>query len=653
MKISPRMSPTLSGLLNDVVYKEEEVEMSPEEASLLQEEINNISEQIESDTTDLSIVSKSLNRVLELTEDMNTAVDTDTTDKHTAGLLLSEFASIYKDTMGQEFLYSKNLSDNPLEVKQILTAGLQSASSFIETLKKIVKKIWESLKTAAKWFWSKVKQFINWIFGKRKKAEKIQESNTAAVSLLTATVKTKEKFAEEVNNAENLTEEAKQDLEVKIEKDISNNFKEEMKSKGFDGKLDDLYEYIADAFRKMDIIIAQSSIILNSDRAANRVMTNLIDRVSEDKNLSSNVSAMTAIFSTSSVFEIYNIDQLGSYVNPGLTLKNVLGKSYASNSYKIGNAYRETDSWRPKIDEAINSDAGLLDNDVREIAFRIIFNAMFEISDYDKLCGLGGRSGSNKGIVNSLAAYLSGIYSSYSILFKKINEQTASLDKTLSDSNSDLSKTDKGISQIGILRAIDENPILTKHDSYLDNDLVSAVAMPAKIFIDDTGVVNCNWINFLISGSTKIKNVDLSNIKKKLEIEYSKDNILMGISSDTGLALRKLREQGVVTKKIGSSNLEKELIKETDKLQSAYEKMFVEVDKYIKWFSDVPVAAIDPKRDTFNNLFTMVQHLNKITPSLPLDMLRDNQLIADSILSSIDFKEEVIRAYKEVLAEDK
>ena len=70
MRASPRMSPALSGLLNDVVYKEEVVEMSPEEASLLQEEINNISEQIESDTTDLSIVSKSLNRVLELTEEI-------------------------------------------------------------------------------------------------------------------------------------------------------------------------------------------------------------------------------------------------------------------------------------------------------------------------------------------------------------------------------------------------------------------------------------------------------------------------------------------------------------------------------------------------------------------------------------------------------
>ena len=42
MRASPRMSPALSGLLNDVVYKEEEVEMSPEEASLLQEEISNI-----------------------------------------------------------------------------------------------------------------------------------------------------------------------------------------------------------------------------------------------------------------------------------------------------------------------------------------------------------------------------------------------------------------------------------------------------------------------------------------------------------------------------------------------------------------------------------------------------------------------------------
>lgn len=645
MRASPRMSPTLSGLLNDVVYKEEEVEMSPEEASLLQEEINNISEQIESDTTDLSIVSKSLNRVLELTEDMNTAVDTDTTDKHTAGLLLSEFASIYKDTMGQEFTYSKNLSNNPSEVKQVLTAGLQSASSFIETLKKIAKKIWESLKAAAKWFWSKVKQFISWIFGKRRKAEKIQESNTAAVALLTATVKTKEKFTEEINNSENLTEEAKQDLEVKIEKDISANFKEEMKSKGFEEKLDDLFKTVADAFKQMDIHLTSAKITINSNRAANRVMTNLIDRLDKDKNLSNNISAMTAIFSTSGVFDI---NEFGAFVKSDLTLTNVLGKSYENNSYRIGDAYKEVDAWVPKIDEAINRDAGMLSNDVRGYAFRIIFSAMFDISHYDKLCGLGSETGSNKGIVNSLTAYLKGIYSSYNALFRRINEQTASLDKILSISDSDLSK-----SHMRILVSIDENDILTEYDSFLGKNIASIAAMPAKIFIDDTGAVNCNWINFLIAGSTRIKNVDLSNIKKELEKEYKNNAGVMGISMDTRVAIQNLKEQGAVTKKIGSSNLEKELIKETDKLQSTYEKMLAEVDKYIEWFSDVPVAAIDSKRDTFNNLFTMVQHLNKITPSLPLDMLKNNQLIADSILNSIDFKEEVIRAYKEVLAENK
>jgi hypothetical protein len=166
-------------------------------------------------------------------------------------------------------------------------------------------------------------------------------------------------------------------------------------------------------------------------------------------------------------------------------------------------------------------------------------------------------------------------------------------------------------------------------------------------------ILQAYWINFLISGNTRIKNIDLRDIKKELEKEYRNKTGLMGISMDTRVAIQDLREIGEPTKKIGSSNLEKELIKETDKLQSAYEKMFVEVDKYIKWFSEVPVDVVNPKRDTFNNLFTMVQHLNKISPSLPLDMLKNNQLIVDSILSSIDFKEEVIRAYKEVLAEDK
>lgn len=635
------ISPILSGLLSDVIYKEKEVEMSPEEASLLQEEINNISEQIESDTTDLSIVSKSLNRVLELTEDMNTAIDTDTTDKHTAGLLLSEFASIYKDTMGQEFLYSKNLSDNPLEVKQVLTAGLQSASNFIETLKKIIKKIWESLKAAVKWFWSKVKQFISWIFGKRKKAEKIQESNTAAVALLTATVKTKEKFTEEINNSENLTEEAKQDLEVKIEKDISANFKEEMKSKGFEEKLDDLFKTVADAFKQIDIHLTSAKITINSDRAANRVMTNLIDRLDENKNLSNNISAMTAIFSTSGVFDI---NEFGAFVKSELTLEKVLGKSYENNSYRIGDAYKEVDSWIPKINEAINKDAGLLSNDIRDYAFRIIFSAMFDVSHYDKLCGLGSEKGSNKGIVNSLTAYLNGIYSSYSTMFNRINEITASLDKV----NPALTE-----SRMRILNSIDNTDVLTAYDSFLGKNIASVVAIPSKIFVDETGTVNCNWINFLISGNTRVNNVDLRDIKKELEKEYKNKTGVMGISLDTRVAIQNLREQGTVTKKIGSSNLEKELIKETDKLQSTYEKMLMEIDKYIKWFSEVPVDVVNPKRDTFNNLFTMVQHLNKITPSLPLDMLKNNQLIVDSILSSIDFKEEVVRAYKEVLAENK
>ena len=641
MRASPRMSPALSGLLNDVVYKEEAVEMSPEEASLLQEEINNISKQIESDTTDLGLVSKSLNRVLELTEDMNTAIDTDTTDNHTASLLLSEFASIYKDTLGQEFIYSKNLSNNPLEVKQVLTAGLQAANGFIETLKKIIKKIWESLKAAAKWFWSKVKQFISWIFGKRRKAEKIQESNTAAVALLTATVKTKEKFTEEINNSENLTEEAKQDLEVKIEKDISANFKEEMKSKGFEEKLDDLFKTVADAFKQMDIHLTSAKITINSNRAANRVMTNLIDRLDKDKNLSNNISAMTAIFSTSGVFDI---NEFGAFVESELTLEKVLGNSYKNNSYRIGDAYKEVDSWVPKIDEAINKDAGSLSNDIREYAFRIIFSAMFDISHYDKLCGLGSEKGSNKGIVNSLTAYLNGIYSSYSTMFNRINELTAHLDKV------DPALTE---SRMRILKFIDNTDVLTAYDSFMGKNIASVVAIPSKIFIDETGAVNCNWINFLISGNTRIKNIDLRDIKKKLEKEYKDKTGIMAISMDTRVAIQNLKEQGAVTKKIGSSNLEKELIKETDKLQSAYEKMFVEVDKYIEWFSRVPVDVVNPKRDTFNNLFTMVQHLNKISPSLPLDMLKNNQLIVDSILSSIDFKEEVIRAYKEVLAEDK
>lgn len=648
-----RISPTLSGLLSEVVYKEEEVFMSDEEASLLQEELNQTSEQIESDSNDLNIVTKSLSRTFEIVNDMQTAIDTDTTDKHTVSLLLSEFASIYKDTLGQPYTYSKNLSDNPHEVKSILTAGLQASTSFIDTLKTLIKKIWESIKAAAKWFWSKVKQFINWIFGKRRKAEKKQENNIAAITLLEAAAKTNNKFKEEINNSDNLPEDVKKDLDVKIEKDMVSNFKDDMKSQGFSENLDGLFKDIVDAFKKMDMLLTSTKITLNRDRAANRVMTNFLDRIKKDKNLSSNISAMSAIFSTSGVFES---NEFGSFVKDRLTLSKVLGDAYTKNSYRISDAYKDTDIWRVKIKQAIIQDASLLSDSARSYAVKMVFSSMFDMSHYDQLCGLGSDKGSNKGIVRSLTSYLSGTYSSYSLLFKRINEQTAALDKMLNlPSRGNDSTSEFPDSHMSILKSIDENDIVIEYESFIGKNIASVVAMPAKIFVDENGSVVCNWTNFLISDSVIINNVNLDNFRNSLEKEFNtaqKDReYAIGYNFNTEQAVFKLQTESP-TKKIGSSNLEKELIKETDKLQETYEKMFAEVDKYIKWFSEVSVEAINPKRETFNNLFSMVQHLNKITPSLPLNMLKENQLILDSVLDSIDFREEVIKAYKEVLAEE-
>lgn len=216
-----RISPTLSGLLSDVVFKEEEKEMSPEEASALQEELTQASEQIESDSNDLTIVTKSLNRTFEIVNDMQTALDTNTTDKYTAGLLLSEFASIYKDTLGTEFTYSKNLSDNPLEVRDVLTAGLQASTSFIDTLKNLIKKIWESLKAAAKWFWSKVKQFISWISGLTNKVSKKQTENSFSLLTLEAAKNAYQEHRGKLSDLNNIDEKVKEDIIASFNKELT------------------------------------------------------------------------------------------------------------------------------------------------------------------------------------------------------------------------------------------------------------------------------------------------------------------------------------------------------------------------------------------------------------------------------------------------
>ena len=81
--------------------------------------------------------------------------------------------------------------------------------------------------------------------------------------------------------------------------------------------------------------------------------------------------------------------------------------------------------------------------------------------------------------------------------------------------------------------------------------------------------------------------------------------------------------------------------------------MILQVDEYVDWFTKVPIQAVNNNRELMNNLFVMVQHIKAIDPSFPVKFISGNQASLNKILEAFDIKEELIRAYKEVLAENK
>ena len=66
----------------------------------------------------------------------------------------------------------------------------------------------------------------------------------------------------------------------------------------------------------------------------------------------------------------------------------------------------------------------------------------------------------------------------------------------------------------------------------------------------------------------------------------------------------------------------------------------------------MPVQALNNNKELMNNLFVMVQHVKTIDPSFPIKFVSSNQASLDKILKTFDIKEELIKAYKEVLTEN-
>ena len=177
-------SPVLtSGLLSDHSYSEMNNDLFKEEGKALEVDLNQLHAGMQSDAKDFKVLMDSMSKTLALEELFKKSIN-DSVNPTTVSMLLSEFSNIYKDTLGQEFIYAKNLNNE--NAYNTLEAGLQSVSSFIDTLKKLLKTVWEAIVKAGKFFWSKIRQFMTWIFGNMRGVAKKQAKNTFSLLTLEA-----------------------------------------------------------------------------------------------------------------------------------------------------------------------------------------------------------------------------------------------------------------------------------------------------------------------------------------------------------------------------------------------------------------------------------------------------------------------------------
>jgi len=635
-----RISPPLSGLLSEVVYKEEEVFMSDEEASLLQEELNQTSEQIESDSNDLNIVTKSLSRTFEIVNDMQTAIDTDTTDKHTASLLLSEFASIYKDTLGQSYTYSKNLSDNPHEVKSVLTAGLQASTSFIDTLKTLIKKIWESIKAAAKWFWSKVKQFINWIFGSRKKAVDSEMENSIASDIVNAATETKEEFKSDLDGFEGKTQEQKNEISERMSKEFnrkreqfvkkgSEKFGSNYKSKA-DKIFDNLNNIIDSALSDLkntkdsiDRTLVNFKIIESSNEVSKKIAIRYLDKLNSDKSLLKSMEMIMSIAGMSSAF--FPHDNKFHLHDSKFTLDSFKGHDGS----KFSLLYSRSDELVKSISRKIEETSALeMKNKKSLFAMSEVYNALYTPADYDYFVGLKGY-GNNPGYISIASRYLDRVYKIHNHTFEMVVNRLKKIDK----SDRDIDKKLESVDNIGLSNA------------YLDFEISNAAAMTMSFKTDNKKLI-CEWSNRIVSGQAEIEYLNIESLKKEAEEDM---DMLMSYVLRIKSAINVAKEDEDRFGKTGSEGSEDKVLGEIKEIEKTYEKLMDITSEYIQWFSDADIGMLNHNRELFNSLFRLVQHLDFLHPQKPFLMLANNQKVLNTILESFNFREELITVYKEVL----
>lgn len=249
-------------------------------------------------------------------------------------------------------------------------------------------------------------------------------------------------------------------------------------------------------------------------------------------------------------------------------------------------------------------------------------------------------------------SYLQDFYNSYLYGFKQVNEIVADID---SKNNSDPERIKKRIKQLGY------TSFGTEKHGLLGYPVINVAAMPTNFNVEDNGKVSCNWINYYISGQSYIRDLDLKDFKDDLlkESKNLKDNHTKFVQSGSTMTaldiLKNGTKDGVIligqTTVPKQSTFEKDLIKQIDNLGSGFSALIKETDIYIDWFQKVDSALISSHSGMFDNLFKFTEHISKIQPSLPLNMLKKNQDILDSIFKTINFKDEAIAAFREYLKE--
>ena len=191
-----------------------------------------------------------------------------------------------------------------------------------------------------------------------------------------------------------------------------------------------------------------------------------------------------------------------------------------------------------------------------------------------------------------------------------------------------------------------------------DSPITEVAAMPVGLHIDNSDKLVCSWVNILVSNSIVVDNINFDALRKETirELETKRENKdwIFSVNMEIEKAILELKNKPEsFNKKISPISTEEE-INRISGVQEKSDRLIKEVDKYMAWFSSLDTNLMTTDSSNFkilDGLAYLIEHINKLKPSFSLDMLRSNQLILNSVLEFIDLKEEIFKAYRDIMAE--